>query len=572
MIVAILPLGETPADEYDTVVVGAGPVGLAFALEAADAGAQVLLVDAGDLQSGKRNVVSRASTRTEILDPARHAPLELTTRRGIGGTSWLWGGRCVPFEPIDFEPRDFVPGGAWPIRHADVEPWYRQTALHLDCGAAVFRADRPDWAGLKEFRMSNLERWARRPKLAPRLGQRALVHPRIAVLMSSSLQRIEFASDGSVASLIVDRAGVATALRARSYVLAMGGLEVTRFLLAVQRERPATFGGAGGPLGRYYMGHATGSIADIVLDDPARAADLDFVRDESGTYVRRRFTLSEEAQRRHRVLNTSFYLDNPPFYEHEHRNATLSLVFLGLVIPPVGRRILAEGIRLRHVGLRPYRIAAHIGNVLRRPWRAAADVADILARRYVSAVRKPGFVLRNEGGRYALHYHAEQLPNPDSRLTLRMEADGASVLEVDFRYLEDDIDSLLRCHDLLDQELRTAGVGHLEYLAASPAAVRAMAWEQATDGFHSIGTTRMSADPAAGVVDRDCRVHGTSNLYIASSSVFPTSGEANPTFLAAALAVRLAHHLMKRSAAEPSGAPARRPTSGARAPDAKGQT
>ena len=62
-------------------------------------------------------------------------------------------------------------------------------------------------------------------------------------------------------------------------------------------------------------------------------------------------------------------------------------------------------------------------------------------------------------------------------------------------------------------------------------------------GFHHMGTTRMSDDPKQGVVDRDCRVHGMSNLYVAGSSVFTTGGSSNPTMFIVALALRLADHL-----------------------------
>lgn len=543
-------------DLFDCCVVGAGPVGLAFALEAAEEGLRVLLIEGGDRASGRSDVQVRPGERTVILDEARHAPIEQTTRHGVGGTSWLWGGRCVAYEAIDFEPRDYVPGSEWPIGIDDVEPWFAAAARHLDVGTAVFRSEAADWEGLRDIRMSNLERWARRPKLGPRLGERVLAHPRVTVLLGSRLVDLDLDSGpaGTVRGLIVERGGVRRRVRADDYILAMGGLETSRLLLSLQRRHPEAFGGVGGPLGRYYMGHATGSIAEIVLDDPTRAADLDFVRDGHDTYVRRRFTLSEAAQRRHRLLNTSFYLDNPPFYAFGHRNATLSAVFLGIAIPPLGRAILAEGIRLRHVGPRPYAIRAHVGNILRRPWRAAVDVIDILRRRYLSAVRKPGFLLRNEAGRYALHYHGEQLPNPDSRLTLRVDDAGDEVLQVDYRYLPDDVDSVLRAHRVLDEELRTAGIGRLEYLAADPAELRALMWEQTTDGFHSIGTTRMSADPARGVVDADCRVHRLDNLYIASSSVLTTSAEANPTFMATVLAVRLAHFLAaaRRGSENPS--------------------
>jgi choline dehydrogenase-like flavoprotein len=544
--VSVLTPARHPAGPYDCCVIGAGPVGLAFAMEAVQTGARVLLVDAGNEQSGGRAVAAPAGQRTQIVDPARHAPVALTTRQAVGGTSWLWGGRCVAYEPIDFETRTYVPGVRWPICADDVAPWYAAAARHLDCGVPVFHSARPDWSGLSEIRMSNLERWSRQPRLGRDLGARVIAHPSVTAVLDSHLIDIEFDDGGAVSCVVVLREGRLERLHAASYVLAMGGLEVTRLLLGLQRRRPTAFGGRDGPLGRYYMGHATGTIADIVLDEPARAADLDFVRDESDTYIRRRFTLTEDAQRRHGLLNTSFHLDNPAFYAHEHRNATLSAVFLGIAIPPIGRAILAEGIRLRHVGPRPYRVAAHVGNVLRTPWRAFADVVGILRRRYLSRVRKPGFLLRNDAGRYALHYHGEQLPHPDSRLTIAADETGAEVLRVDFRYTEADVDSLLRCHEILDGELRSAGIGRLEYHAPDATATRAAAWEQATDGFHSIGTTRMSADPALGVVDGDCRVHGVANLYIASSSVLPTSAEANPTFIAAALAVRLAHHLAAR--------------------------
>jgi choline dehydrogenase-like flavoprotein len=47
-------------------------------------------------------------------------------------------------------------------------------------------------------------------------------------------------------------------------------------------------------------------------------------------------------------------------------------------------------------------------------------------------------------------------------------------------------------------------------------------------------------------VDENCQVHGTGNLFVAGSSVFPTSGYANPTLTLVALAIRLADHLKRQ--------------------------
>ncbi len=62
---------------------------------------------------------------------------------------------------------------------------------------------------------------------------------------------------------------------------------------------------------------------------------------------------------------------------------------------------------------------------------------------------------------------------------------------------------------------------------------------------HLLGTTRMHDDPRHGVVDRACRVHGSSSVYVAGSSVFTTGGFANPTLTVVALALRLADELRR---------------------------
>jgi choline dehydrogenase-like flavoprotein len=549
-------LTTLPTGEYGVCVVGAGPVGLAFALEAADAGLRVLLLDAGGERAGRRDKPPARRRNDVILDPERHAPELQTTRIGIGGTSWMWGGRCVTYEPVDFKQRDYVPASDWPIGFDDVAPWRDAAKEYLDCGTGPFAVAEPDWEGLGDLHMSQLERWARQPKVGPRLGAAVFAHPGIDVLCDAPVLSLDLDADGStVLGLRIEFEGRPAEIRASRYVLAAGGMETVRLLLDAQCALPASFGGAGGPLGRYYMGHATGSIANIVLTDPDDFAALDFHRDEHDSYTRRRFSLSGEALKEHELLNASFYLDNPPFYDYRHQNATLSAVFLALSFPPVGRRILAEGIRLRHIGPAPRRYWPHIRNVLRRPWPAIRDSWDILRRRYLSPVRKPGFLLDNAGGTYALHYHSEQIANPDSRVTLNGGAnpDGTPSLDIDFRYTDQDIDSVLRFHALLDERLRASGRGRIEYLdppEGRPAAV----WEQAIDGFHHIGTTRMSARPEDGVVDGDSRVHGVNNLYVASTSVLRTSAEANPTFMAVCLALRLAHHLAEEERAAVSAA------------------
>ena len=98
--------------------------------------------------------------------------------------------------------------------------------------------------------------------------------------------------------------------------------------------------------------------------------------------------------------------------------------------------------------------------------------------------------------------------------------------------------SIRRTQEIIDEGLRGAGVGRLERKLGdeSPSALFRGA-------YHHMGTTRMHRAPSEGVVDANCRVHGYANLFVAGSSVFPTSGNANPTLTIVALAIRLADHL-----------------------------
>src|ERR1700728_306337 len=105
-------LNEDITIDTDLAVVGAGPAGIVVALEAASHGLSVVLIE-----SGGRSFDPAVQDLSEAAtwDRHRHAPLSLAVRRQVGGTSVIWGGRCVPFDRVDFAPRSFLGGSAWPI-------------------------------------------------------------------------------------------------------------------------------------------------------------------------------------------------------------------------------------------------------------------------------------------------------------------------------------------------------------------------------------------------------------------------------------------------------------------------
>ncbi len=524
-------------------VIGAGPVGLKLALDLADAGIGVLLIESG------RQDLSDA----DIADPHRHAPMALSVQRGFGGTSRLWGGRAVAFDAIDFATRDWVPESGWPLTDAEIRPWYATASAFLDCGPPVFSEAWPDPlpSQLDGLQLGALERWCAQPDMAKIHGARVKAHPKITLALDTTVVKVAVDADGR-AALDVVHGGERLTLTPRAIVVAAGGVETPRLLLASRLGQPYLFGGRDGPLGRFYMGHVFGSIADMQFLRTGDDARFDFVKDASGRYVRRRFTLDAATQTRLKLLNMAAWPELPELYDPAHRSAILSLAYLALRTPVVGPRLMAEAIRRRKLGEGPARIGAHVWNVVKGGPGAAWFAAKFLAARRAK-VRLPGFFVRNAAHRYAFHFHAEHLPSADSRVTLGETCDALGMPRalIDLRFSTADADAILATHDAMAERLAAAGIARIEHRL--PQAERAAAiLALASDGFHQVGTARMAPDPKRGVVDTDARVHGVANLYLAGSAIFPTSGQANPTLLAVALAARLADHLKTVLPALPS--------------------
>ncbi|HXH45162.1 MAG TPA: GMC family oxidoreductase [Bradyrhizobium sp.] len=542
MLTSFADVGEL--EPCDVCVVGGGPVGIAVALACEERGLSVVLLESGHERA---NAFAASLSTAHLVDEQRHAPTHIAICRGLGGTSRWWGGRCVPFDQVDFAIRPHVPDAVWPITHREMSSWYDAAAAFFGIGPARFSTSSESLSLGDQVRTDQLERWTADIDAGRRNRTRLVQSTLVTVVLGATVTEFNVSDDGRrVLELTACDANRRRRFTARSTVLCCGGLETTRLLLVAQQKRPGLLGSA---LGRFYMGHASGKIADIVLAAPDTASAHDFFLDE-GVYARRRFTLAADVQQRERLLNIAFWLDNPPFHNAAHRSGILSLVWMALAIPPIGRQLLPEAIRAIHVGPAPHGWRDHLLNVVRSPLATLQNLTTIVRDRFLAKPRRPGFLIRSAEGRYALHFLAEQAPNGNSRVSLSDNRDalGLPFLAIDIRFSEADARSVVRAHEILDRSLRESGYGRLDYHVPAQERV-ASVLRQAKDGFHQIGTTRMGVSAEDSVVDADCRVHGIENLYVASSSVFVSSSHANPTFSAVALALRLAAHLSENARA-----------------------
>lgn len=525
-------------------VVGAGPVGISIALALADQGIDVLLLEAGGTE---RTATSQDHYRGSVADPALHSPPDEYRERRLGGSTTIWGGRCMPFDPIDFEPRDWIPDSGWPIGADALASYYPRANRLCEAGAFAYtvetaftRPTRPMIAGFtgETFTTDTLERFSCPTDFGRRYRDRLAASPRIRLVLNAAVTTIE-ANANAVTGLAVRSAGGGTiAVRADHVVLAAGGLETTRLMLASRDVHPAGIGNAHDVLGRYYMCHIAGTMGLFSAAGGEAAVWHGYDVADDGTYCRRRLALTADAQREHRVGNFVARLHHPRIADSRHGTGVLSALYLGrLLVPRQYRKRLEDDDPAGMGGT-----IRHVANIARDPAGVARFAYDMLVERKLAARKFPSIVVRPRNGTFSLDFHAEQEPNRESRVTLGTEGDawGVPRLAIDWRHTRGDVATVTTALSLLAKELERSGSGRYDY---DIDAVETEMTRYGAYGGHHIGTARMGDDPRHSVVDADCRVHGVANLHVAGAAIFPTSSQANPTLTAVALALRLADRL-----------------------------
>ncbi|GAC1424343.1 MAG: GMC family oxidoreductase [Chitinophagaceae bacterium] len=538
---------------FDLCVIGSGPAGMITALEYSrlNPDKQVLLIEYGTKNQGPGNGLDNSIEIKNTLN--HHDPFECTNK-GLGGTSATWGGRCVMYDEIDFLDRPVLNGGCtWSEElFLEIKDCLGQAAVYFECGRPEFNLSNmaPGAAGpiAQRFTKNNIitdsvvERWSMPTRFGKRYAKEMAERPNLHLMQGYEARDFTIPDrNGKVSSLFVcasDNRKTLTEVKAENFVLAAGTQESTRLLLR-NTQLFDCLGFTPPALGRYYQGHLSGKIASVHFNGDPRQTDYGFMRDMDGTYIRRRFQFTTEFLEENNLLNTAIWLDNPLYYDPKHRSGAMSFMYLAMLLPVLGKKLAPPAIAHSITSGKKVSIGSHLANILRGLPGSLITPANIFFRRYCLKRKLPGVFLYSPENRYALHFHAEQVPDIWNRMQL---ANDGETLQINYSLTEADIDSVIHLHNVLDEQLRTMGCGKLEYWFPA-AGLRDAIRNMSKDGIHQSGTTRIADTPDKGVVNSNLRLWGTSNIYICSSSAFPTSGQANPTFLLGAFAVRLAAYL-----------------------------
>ena len=539
----------------DFCIIGGGPAAVSVALELLKTSAKVLLLVGGG--AARESASDQDLNRGVIARPGSHESLEENRRRVFGGASTAWGGRCIPFDPVDFKSRSWVPGSGWPFSYDALEPYYRR-ALSL-CRAGQYNFDgrsallskNPEiipGMGNHELDSWHLERWSPPVNFAQEFKDQLTNHPNITVLLNTHVLSLNSVDRREkIDNVRAISHGRRFTVQAKAFVLATGGIENARILLASKGPlHPAGVGNDHDVVGRYYQAHPHGTYA-LLAPSNRKAIQYEYERDAEGVYCRRRWWLSEQAQERLGINNIVFFLDRTNSAQG-HRDVIFSAVFVAKAALAVAR---TRGLGRKWVKFQTLlpSIPPHLAVVAKDGVASIPRLTKLMKARMRKSRRLPS-ILPSVHSRYlGLYFQAEQTPNPESRITLsedQVDEHGMARAKVDLQFVEQDLRTVVEAHKLFLERYREADAGDVIYEEQGLIEYMSSRFLKFNSGAHHIGTTRMSLSPEQGVVDGNSRVHNIDNLYVAGSSVFPTGGHANPTLTIIALATRLGEHLAEQ--------------------------
>tara|TARA_X000000950_G_scaffold289203_1_gene410762 strand:- start:17905 stop:19518 length:1614 start_codon:yes stop_codon:yes gene_type:complete len=525
--------------EYDFCIIGGGIAGITCSLELEGSGSKILILESGLEKSTKLNQKLFEGELANNL----HPPADKYRYRQAGGSSSQWGGRCVPFDEIDFEKRDYIHKSGWPLKTVDLESFYEGACHYLDIGKNNFEGfDDNDCSSLIEgFESSNfsddsVERLSKPTNFWKKYKNNITKSKSIFYCLDATVVDIERSSDLLQKVVFKNSALESFEAKAKKFIFCQGGLETTRFFLNMVKKNSHFLAEERKILGKYYMCHLAGVAGKIY---PKRNIDYGYGKDEE-VYIRRRYKIIPDAQRNYKIGNFIVRIHFPDISDPEHNTGILSLLYFisSFIGYEYGNRLSKGSTKSRFISF-----FKHLKNLIFDIKNLSYEIFNLVFYR-IFADRKKMPLMKAASKYYSFDFHSEQEPNPNSNISLSNNVDkyGLNKLKINWNYSKKDIETINIGLKLLTREILQSNLAHIEI---SDTEIYQESIRYGAYGGHHIGTTRSGLNCSDSVVDKNLKIHSMRNVYICSTSVFPTSSQANPTFTLVVLALRLSKYLRK---------------------------
>ncbi|MCB9916030.1 MAG: GMC family oxidoreductase [Planctomycetes bacterium] len=533
-----------PERAYDLVIVGSGPAGATVAAELAGRGLAICVLESG---------LARTTAHHDALRHVESAGIhvkEYSRERVLGGASTTWAGLSSPLDEADLRHRPWLAHSGWPVTRAELwRDWRAAAERYRFADEALFDEFRelrargalqPRWSAVDEKVFLACDE----PQDFGREQRHLYEAGGVDLWLDATVTEL-VATDGGArveAARVRTRGGREHLVRGRAFVLATGGLENARLLLASRGAAPAGLGNERDQVGRYLMNHPKNYLGVLHLAQPVEDVPYFFGCLHRGYAGYAGLRFGEDEQERRGLLNS--YVRLEPLFPWSDSHGVEALVLL-VKRSAFVLRSWKRGKQDEVVELRDYSETGDDSDFQNERksllgWLKVALAIPLDARRVGAYLYHRLSRKKPRIERVRLRNFMEMEPRPENRVTLTdaRDANGVPVPRAVHDTSALDRRSLVELHEVLARELAASGVGRLETDLATRTP-----WPITEDASHHLGTTRMGSDPATSVCDPNLKLHTVENVYCAGGSVFPTSGCANPTFTIVALSIRLARHL-----------------------------
>ena len=493
-------------------------MGLYAARELSKRGQEVLVIESGGLALDNFVPESYAS----VGKP--HEGIRLGRARNLGGTTNLWGGQLVEFQPADFEGRAWIPDSKWPVSYNEISSLYERTYENLgipsdlhDDKRVLHRASgsEPHFEeGLELF----LTRWLRIPSFSVAYAKEIETSENLTVLLHHTV--VGFLGSNGVITAVrsINRAGKMHLIEGDCFILAAGTIEISRLLL----HAAATPGWDcpwrhNANVGAFFQDHLVGRVAALDVLDRRQFFNTFCTIVWSGHKFQPKLRLRNETLQRSRIMNIQGMM---AFESSIGENLVYLKQFLKAVL--YSRKISGIGDLAKN-------LRACGKHILPLMWKYLVD-----NRIFVPSTSKISLIIQSE-----------QTPLRESRISIDpafTDACGLPKVILDWRVGSEELVSIREFTLHCDRALRAAGLAGLQ-IAEDLRKLEPQFLATLRDNYHHAGGARMAETEQDGVVDRDLRVFGTVNLYVAGAASFRTTSNANTTFTALAFVTRLVDHL-----------------------------
>ena len=515
---------------YDICIIGSGMSAQILASKIKNQ--KIIMIESGEINFDKEIQDLNKVDQEGLFFRKNH----LNRVRQLGGSANLWANQLMFLKEKNIKNREWVTKDfSWPLTYDELKFYYDEAirivykksfenfnylnqeekkAKNFTHEDILFKNTPFDF--ISSFWPSKIERFNHNSSFTKQI----LNSKDIDFFKSFTATEVEIDEESeSIKSVKIQTKNKNCIVKSSLFILACGAIENARFLLNNEKKSKLL---ENFNIGKYFMDHPRVNLGFLKSNKKLKLNPF-FGMKYNNYDFKKSISLSEEYQMQKKILNAHAYVE--PKFKREDE------IFFENLLSEIKKLIKLKGFpKINYKNINIKKIFELV--YLKLPPQISNSYLNNILRKVFE--KKNYYLSFNE---MDINYQSEQFPHVNSKIYLSDKKDcfNQNTVIIDWKLNDVDKKTENEFIKVLSENYKTHT--HLTFYENKN--------KEITDASHHSGTTRMSLNKSDGVVDKNCKVHGIKNLYIAGSSVFRSAGSVNPGFTNMAMSIRLAKYIQE---------------------------